>query len=181
MLVVVNRYFFCFLFFMIKWSETHCFRSQSVNKLYLPNHIWFIQGTVFGMHIHWNCIDHFLFSASAFAEIHEMYRKELEVKHCIKENICHAADRTTIMFYSAAWIHQPYIDNVQADLLLESMLRETEHKTWNRMFGLKLGNANSIKIECFRRRTSSAEAMIPSLLPCLCTQHKKYYVNRMSG
>lgn len=63
-----------------------------------------------------------------FREISEMYDKELQLKKCISENICHASDRNTIMFYSAAWVHEPYID-LNSKLLLESALLETGHKT----------------------------------------------------
>jgi len=68
-------------------------------------------------------------TASTFHEVYRMYSKELELKHCITENICHATNRDVVMFYSSAWIHQPNIDTSKATLLLESMLLETGHKT----------------------------------------------------
>ncbi|XP_060552433.1 cyclin-dependent kinase 2-interacting protein-like [Ruditapes philippinarum] len=72
----------------------------------------------------WN-VDRF---ATVFTEISEMYSKELKLKQCISENICHGNDRQTIMFYNAAWVHEPYIES-NMKLLLESMLVETKHKT----------------------------------------------------
>ena len=74
------------------------------------------------------CFLFLLFSVTAFTEVAEMYSKELKLKQCIGENICHGKDRETIMFYNAAWVHEPYIES-DMKLLLESMLLETKHKT----------------------------------------------------
>ncbi|XP_060078939.1 cyclin-dependent kinase 2-interacting protein-like [Ylistrum balloti] len=57
----------------------------------------------------------------------ESYRNELKLKELLSENVCHVKDRDTMMFYTAAWVHQPYIDN-SCTLLLESMLTETGHR-----------------------------------------------------
>lgn len=63
----------------------------------------------------------------ATVDILDMYQKELELKQLIVENVCHTDDRNTIMFYTAAWVHQPYID-CSGTLLVESMLTETGHR-----------------------------------------------------
>ncbi|XP_033733695.1 cyclin-dependent kinase 2-interacting protein-like [Pecten maximus] len=57
----------------------------------------------------------------------ECYRKEVKLKELLSENVCHVKDRDTMMFYTAAWVHQPYIDS-SCILLLESMLTETGHR-----------------------------------------------------
>ncbi|XP_022333595.2 cyclin-dependent kinase 2-interacting protein-like isoform X2 [Crassostrea virginica] len=64
--------------------------------------------------------------ASAAEEITAMYQKEWKLKHSIYENICHAISRDSVMFYTSAWVHQPYIQE-RAELLLQSMLNETGH------------------------------------------------------
>lgn len=64
--------------------------------------------------------------ASAAEEISVMYLKECELKQVIYENVCHAVSRDSIMFYTSAWVHQPYIEE-RAELLLQSMLTETGH------------------------------------------------------
>ncbi|CAD5118885.1 DgyrCDS7561 [Dimorphilus gyrociliatus] len=57
-----------------------------------------------------------------------MYEKELELKKMIFKNICHNyAEKELLIFYSSAWIHEPYIE-LQHDFLLESMLVESGHK-----------------------------------------------------
>ncbi|XP_061174758.1 cyclin-dependent kinase 2-interacting protein-like [Saccostrea echinata] len=66
--------------------------------------------------------------ASAAKELSTMYQKELEVKQSIYENVCHAVSRDSVMFYTSAWVHQPYIEE-RADILLQSMLTETGHQT----------------------------------------------------
>ncbi|KAL3874697.1 hypothetical protein ACJMK2_037672 [Sinanodonta woodiana] len=63
----------------------------------------------------------------ATQEVFKSYKKELSLKKMIIENVCHATDRNTMMFYIAAWIHQPYITD-NATLLVESMLTETGHR-----------------------------------------------------
>lgn len=58
-----------------------------------------------------------------------MYLKECELKQVIYENVCHAVSRDSVMFYTSAWVHQPYIEE-RAELLLQSMLTETGHVSW---------------------------------------------------
>lgn len=60
-------------------------------------------------------------------EVTQMYQQELELKKSIAENVCHAKDRNTVMFYIASWVHQPYIEE-RSKLLVESILLETKHK-----------------------------------------------------
>lgn len=64
--------------------------------------------------------------ASAAKEISVMYLKECELKQVIYENVCHAVSRDSVMFYTSAWVQQPYIEE-RAELLLQSMLTETGH------------------------------------------------------
>lgn len=68
----------------------------------------------------------FLFQASAAEEISAMYQKEWKLKQVIYENVCHAISRDSVMFYTSAWVHQPYIED-RVELLLQSMLTETGH------------------------------------------------------
>ena len=56
-----------------------------------------------------------------------MYTKEMETKKAITENICHVKDRNTMMFYTSAWIHQPFIED-SCTLIIEAMLLETGHR-----------------------------------------------------
>ncbi|XP_062568501.1 cyclin-dependent kinase 2-interacting protein-like isoform X2 [Saccostrea cucullata] len=65
---------------------------------------------------------------SAAKELSTMYQKELELKQSIYENVCHADSRDSVMFFTSAWVHQPYIED-RADLLLQSMLTETGHQS----------------------------------------------------
>ncbi|ESO83523.1 hypothetical protein LOTGIDRAFT_204781, partial [Lottia gigantea] len=58
------------------------------------------------------------------SELHGMYQEELKLKKCLIENVAHASNRKMLMFYSASWIHQPYITS-KAELLLDSLLLET--------------------------------------------------------
>lgn len=64
--------------------------------------------------------------ASAAEEISAMYQKEWKLKQVIYENVCHAISRDSVMFYTSAWVHQPYIED-RVELLLQSMLTETGH------------------------------------------------------
>ncbi|XP_067681624.1 cyclin-dependent kinase 2-interacting protein-like [Haliotis asinina] len=57
----------------------------------------------------------------------EMYLSELKLKKSIAENVAHAENRQTMMFYSAAWIHEPYVED-SAQMLVESLITETGHK-----------------------------------------------------
>ncbi|XP_064634674.1 cyclin-dependent kinase 2-interacting protein-like [Lineus longissimus] len=57
----------------------------------------------------------------------KMYKKELDLRRTIIENIAHTDDRDLMMFYTSAWLHQPYIDS-DTQLLLESCLVETGHR-----------------------------------------------------
>ncbi|XP_062596564.1 cyclin-dependent kinase 2-interacting protein-like [Saccostrea cucullata] len=72
----------------------------------------------------WSTLDF----VSAAKELSTMYKKELELKQSIYENVCHADSRDSVMFFTSAWVHQPYIEE-RADLLLQSMLTETGHQS----------------------------------------------------
>lgn len=85
-----------------------------------------IPGTFRIIELHFNLTFFFLFQASAAEEISVMYLKECELKQVIYENVCHAVSRDSVMFYTSAWVHQPYIEE-RAELLLQSMLTETGH------------------------------------------------------
>lgn len=63
----------------------------------------------------------------AISGILNCYRKEMKSKELLSENVCHVKDRQTMMFYTAAWVHQPYIDT-SCTVYLESMLTETGHR-----------------------------------------------------
>ncbi|KAJ8308101.1 hypothetical protein KUTeg_012975 [Tegillarca granosa] len=64
---------------------------------------------------------------STIQELYSMYKTELQVKKSVLQNICHTEHKNVLMFYVAAWVHQPYIED-RSKLLLESMLIETGHK-----------------------------------------------------
>ncbi|XP_065201775.1 cyclin-dependent kinase 2-interacting protein-like [Planococcus citri] len=55
--------------------------------------------------------------------IYEMYRREMELKISIKKEICFCADKSTLAFYSIAWLQQPYIEKM-VNLNYEAMLKE---------------------------------------------------------
>jgi hypothetical protein len=60
-------------------------------------------------------------------QLSAMYQLELQVKTVVMETICHARTRDAVMFHSACWLHQPYLDN-SAKLLMEGLLLETGHR-----------------------------------------------------
>lgn len=60
-------------------------------------------------------------------KLSEMYKKELQLKKTIVEEIAHSADQDLMMVYLSSWLYQPYIDN-SSKLLLEAMLLETGHR-----------------------------------------------------
>ena len=57
-----------------------------------------------------------------------MFTDELPAKEVIVQNVAHGNSRDMIMFYTATWLHEPYIDWPRVTLLLESMLTETGHR-----------------------------------------------------
>ncbi|XP_065449712.1 cyclin-dependent kinase 2-interacting protein isoform X3 [Chrysemys picta bellii] len=57
----------------------------------------------------------------------EMYKKEIQLKQTIVQEIAHTADQDLMMVYLSSWLYQPYIEN-SSKLLLESMLLETGHR-----------------------------------------------------
>ena len=63
-------------------------------------------------------------SGEVIGEICKAYKKELEVKRIVKENIAHSSTKQELKYYIITWVHQPYIDT-QTDFLLESLLQET--------------------------------------------------------
>lgn len=62
-----------------------------------------------------------------FLKLAEMYKKELDLKRTIVQEIAHAAERNVMMVYLSSWLYQPYIED-SGKLLLESMLLETGHR-----------------------------------------------------
>ncbi|XP_025967101.1 cyclin-dependent kinase 2-interacting protein isoform X2 [Dromaius novaehollandiae] len=60
-------------------------------------------------------------------KLSEMYKKELQLKQTIVQDIAHSADQDLLMVYLSSWLYQPYIEN-SSKLLLESMLLETGHR-----------------------------------------------------
>uniref|UniRef100_A0A8D0GST9 Cyclin dependent kinase 2 interacting protein n=1 Tax=Sphenodon punctatus TaxID=8508 RepID=A0A8D0GST9_SPHPU len=60
-------------------------------------------------------------------KLSEMYKKELQLKQVIVQEIAHTVDQDLMMVYLSAWLYQPYIENSNK-LLLESMLLETGHR-----------------------------------------------------
>ncbi|XP_051478567.1 cyclin-dependent kinase 2-interacting protein isoform X1 [Apus apus] len=60
-------------------------------------------------------------------KLSEMYKKELQLKQTIVQEIAHSADQDLMMVYLSSWLYQPYIEN-SSKLLLEAMLLETGHR-----------------------------------------------------
>ncbi|XP_021256919.1 cyclin-dependent kinase 2-interacting protein isoform X1 [Numida meleagris] len=60
-------------------------------------------------------------------KLSEMYKKELQLKQTIVQEIAHSADQDLMMVYLSSWLYQPYLDN-SSKLLLEAMLLETGHR-----------------------------------------------------
>ncbi|XP_067151094.1 cyclin-dependent kinase 2-interacting protein isoform X2 [Apteryx mantelli] len=60
-------------------------------------------------------------------KLSQMYKKELQLKQTIVQDIAHSADQDLLMVYLSSWLYQPYIDN-SSKLLLEAMLLETGHR-----------------------------------------------------
>ena len=60
-------------------------------------------------------------------ELQEMYAKEVKLKQTIVENVAYTNDRDLLMFYTASWVHQPYIEH-KSKILLEALLVETGHR-----------------------------------------------------
>ncbi|KAK7103726.1 cyclin-dependent kinase 2-interacting protein-like [Littorina saxatilis] len=61
----------------------------------------------------------------AFKALHSMYAKELHLKTEIAKTVALAETRESLMFYSAAWMHQPYIDS---QMMVKAVLMETGHQ-----------------------------------------------------
>nr|AGM32394.1 cyclin-dependent kinase 2-interacting protein-like protein [Coptotermes formosanus] len=60
-------------------------------------------------------------------EVYKAYKLELAAKNRVKNNIAHCCTKEALMYYTATWVHQPYIDS-HVDLLVESLLQETGHR-----------------------------------------------------
>uniref|UniRef100_H3A9L2 Cyclin dependent kinase 2 interacting protein n=1 Tax=Latimeria chalumnae TaxID=7897 RepID=H3A9L2_LATCH len=61
------------------------------------------------------------------SKLSEMFKKELQLKQTIVQEIAHTDDRDLMMVYLSSWLYQPYIEE-NYKLLLESMLLETGHR-----------------------------------------------------
>ena len=70
---------------------------------------------------------HILVTDDTGKELLQMYQKELSLKVTISQNVAHCTDRKLMMTYTAAWLHEPYIED-RATLLLEGLLKETRHR-----------------------------------------------------
>uniref|UniRef100_A0A8C0ZF85 Cyclin dependent kinase 2 interacting protein n=1 Tax=Cyanistes caeruleus TaxID=156563 RepID=A0A8C0ZF85_CYACU len=66
-------------------------------------------------------------------KLSEMYKKELQLKQTIVQDIAHSADQDLMMVYLSSWLYQPYIEN-SSMLLLEAMLLETGHRQFHDIF-----------------------------------------------
>ncbi|XP_067895060.1 cyclin-dependent kinase 2-interacting protein isoform X2 [Heterodontus francisci] len=60
-------------------------------------------------------------------QLTEMYKKELQLKSLIVQEIAHTSSCDLMMVELSAWLYQPYIEE-KARLLNESMLLETGHR-----------------------------------------------------
>ncbi|XP_078090212.1 cyclin-dependent kinase 2-interacting protein isoform X2 [Mustelus asterias] len=61
-------------------------------------------------------------------QLTEMYKKELQLKRIIVQEIAHTNNSDLMMVELSAWLYQPYIEE-KARLLNESMLLETGHRS----------------------------------------------------
>ncbi|CAL1526170.1 unnamed protein product [Lymnaea stagnalis] len=64
--------------------------------------------------------------ANTLLEIHKSFSKEFNFKTELVKQVAHADNRDTMMFYSACWLHQPYVE-AQCQDLLQALLKETGH------------------------------------------------------
>lgn len=69
---------------------------------------------------------YFSFIVETCQQMYEMFRKEVELKMCIKEELSFCSNKDTLIFYEAAWLHQPYIEKF-VNLNFEAMLKEVGH------------------------------------------------------
>ncbi|NXU49435.1 CINP protein, partial [Turnix velox] len=60
-------------------------------------------------------------------KLSEMYKKEMQLKQTIVEDIAHSTDQDLLLVYLSCWLYQPYIEN-SSRVLLEAMLLETGHR-----------------------------------------------------
>ncbi|XP_072424638.1 cyclin-dependent kinase 2-interacting protein isoform X1 [Chiloscyllium punctatum] len=64
----------------------------------------------------------------ASVQLTEMYKRELQLKRAIVQEIAHTSNNDLMKVELSAWLYQPYIEE-KARLLIESMLLETGHRT----------------------------------------------------
>ena len=68
-----------------------------------------------------------VYSSSALSEsartIHECRRRQLKVNHWVLEGIANSQSDDELTVFSAAWVHQPYLDRdcAAAELLIEQV------------------------------------------------------------
>ena len=65
------------------------------------------------------------FSVDTLDALHAMYAKELSLKKEVSRTVAHAETRESLMFHSASWMHQPYIDG---KMMAKALLLETGHQ-----------------------------------------------------
>ncbi len=73
-----------------------------------------------------NCPPFYIIDTNSL-KLSDMYCQEVDFKKTVVENVAHSPDRNLLMFYTASWLHQPYIDS-DSKLLLGGMLCETGHR-----------------------------------------------------
>jgi hypothetical protein len=66
----------------------------------------------------------------ASEEVHEAYKLELTAKNRVNNNTAHCCTKEALMYHTATWVHQLYVDS-NVDLLVESLLHETGHSDGN--------------------------------------------------
>ena len=68
----------------------------------------------------------FSFSVDTLDALHAVYAKELNLKKEVCRNVAHAETHQSLMFHSASWVHEPYIDS---KMMVEALLLETGHQS----------------------------------------------------
>ena len=64
-------------------------------------------------------------AVEAFETLHSMHAKELRLKMEVAKAAALGETREVLMFYSASWVHEPYLNS---QVIVQSLLMETGHQ-----------------------------------------------------
>jgi hypothetical protein len=139
----------------------HCFcwsqfwkQARRPSNHTLPNLLFTVHPTIWAANntdtklytyiVVWNnkCNQNAYISGQVSEEVYKAYKLELAAKNRVKNNIAHCCTKEALMYYTATWVHQPYIDS-HVDLLVESLLQETGHRVWYYQWQKPMTNTNN--------------------------------------